>query len=548
MPRPLPFDQLPTRASSSPSSSPSFSPFQDNPPSHSTPRSTRSLSNSSTISPSPFYGLEPERVALLFDRDTPSPASDSTSRDPIRPFTTSEETTTERTRRYSSSSVNPVRPRSRIRTPSPPSVPFDGSSEGSTSAWLRWLGERRARRVEAGGGDSARAMQSLNDPLRRLRQSAERLRTVESRSGTGGITNSSNSSPPPSTEASEAYDESRRLLLEVRQRLEDTRTRIEEARAVLNEGEQYGLRDSVVEAQQGLDRTVAFASRLRQLASTLTDLSERASVLSNSSSRPPNRSPSIQTTAVSELESPASASNTDSIRNTVRQLIVASRRVSTAIDRHRAQQEAASASSQTSPAPPLPPSNLPLRISLPPPPLFRPTSGSPTPPSDPLGVSPTQNTSPNPDGLLLPSRPFTRSPLSLPSEYSRITTLASGENYPGERAQLLRIASLQQDIATRALELRELRARGRELDREERETRRIRLEGGQIVPLLAIDQDKEEDEEEAEGEEARWLLRRIGREVEVETHSSSDETVTQSRSKRKEEQRRRYEVYAVCGR
>lgn len=283
MPRPLPFDRKPilpnharyttdylnsseppTRALTSPSPAPSSTPSRINSPSHSTPRSIGPLSDRNTVPTSPFYGLEPERVALLFDRNSPSStASDATSRDPIRPFTTSEQIPIERNRRYSSSSLNPVRPQSRIRTPSPPSVPFDGSSEGSTSAWLRWLGERRARRVEAGGGDSDRAMQSSNDPLRRLRQSAERLRTVESRLGTGGITNSSTLPPPLSTEASEAHDESRRLLLEVRQRLEDTRTRIEDARAVLDEGEQHGLRDrdSVVQAQQGLDRTVAFASR-----------------------------------------------------------------------------------------------------------------------------------------------------------------------------------------------------------------------------------------------------------------------------------------------
>lgn len=69
-----------------------------------------------------------------------------------------------------------------------------------------------------------------------------------------------NASQPPN-EANEAYDESRRLLVEVRQRLEDTRTRIEDARAIISEGDDHEVSESIVEAQQGLDRTVAFASR-----------------------------------------------------------------------------------------------------------------------------------------------------------------------------------------------------------------------------------------------------------------------------------------------
>jgi len=291
--------------------------------------------------------------------------------------------------------------------------------------------------------------------------------------------------------------------------------------------------------------------RLRQLASTLTDLSERASALATSSSHPPNRSfqpttrsPSIQTTSISSVESPTSATQTDNIRNTVRQLIVASRRVSAAIDRHRAQQEAASSPRQplldTTPVPPLPPTNQPLRVSLPSP--LRSSSSTSTTSFDPLGVS-TQNTSLNTEGLLLPSRPLTHSPLPLQSGYSTVTTLEPGENYPGERAQLLRIASLQRDIASRALELRELRARGRELDREERESRRARLEGGQFMPLLASEADKEEEEDDAS-----WLVRRLGREVEVEANSSGEETVSASRIKDKEEQKRRYEIYAICGR
>lgn len=102
------------------------------------------------------------------------------------------------------------------------------------------------------------------------------MRTVESRLGQGTLTRETAVEPP--SEASEAYDESRRLLLEVRQRLEDTRTRIEDARALVNntsseENDDSDFRDSVVEARQGLDRTVAFASRYvehtRSLVETL---------------------------------------------------------------------------------------------------------------------------------------------------------------------------------------------------------------------------------------------------------------------------------------
>lgn len=119
--------------------------------------------------------------------------------------------------------------------------------------------------------------------------------------------------------------------------------------------------------------------------------------------------------------------------------------------------------------------------------------------------------------------------------------MGEGENYPGERAQLLRIAALQRDIASRALELRELRARGRELDREERESRRIRAIGiGEAG--IAIDAEKEE-------EERSWSMGRLGREVEVEASSSGDETVIQTHHlQTKEEKRRRYELYAFCGR
>jgi len=63
------------------------------------------------------------------------------------------------------------------------------------------------------------------------------------------------------------------------------------------------------------------------------------------------------------------------------------------------------------------------------------------------------------------------------------------------------------------------------------------------MPLLASEADKEEEEDDAS-----WLVRRLGREVEVEANSSGEETVSASRIKDKEEQKRRYEIYAICGR
>lgn len=130
---------------------------------------------------------------------------------------------------------------------------------------MRWLGERRARRVEAEGGDPSRAAQNPNDPLRQLRQSAERLRTVETRLEGTATAEETPTLSPQVVEASNAYEESRVLLAEVRQRLNDTRTRIADARALAGD-EHDGVSatrvgDGTVQARQGLDRTVAFATR-----------------------------------------------------------------------------------------------------------------------------------------------------------------------------------------------------------------------------------------------------------------------------------------------
>lgn len=389
-----------------------------------------------------------------------------------------------------------------------------------------------------------RAAQDGNDPLRRLRQSAERLRTVESRLERGGNPDSSTSGLQ-TTQVNEAYDESRRLLLVVRQRLEDTRVRIEDARVVLNDPDENGVRTSAGQAQQGLDRTIDFATRLQQLASTLTDLSERASALAHSSSQPPDRSAVGDIRSAAALETPSSATNTDSIRTTVWQLLVASRRVSIAIDHHRAQQEAVSSSSLArSEAPPLPSTNVPLRVSLPSITSSRPTARTPSLTVEPSALR--NDTSPNPDGLLLPSRPLTQSPSSLFTDHTNSATDQLGENYPGERAQLLRIASLQRDIASRASELRELRARGRELDREERLNRRMRMTIDQTVPLLSTDGDKEEDE--AEESVSGGQRRTSPQDVAIESSGRPGAMTALQHSLAKEEQRKRYEIYSVCGR
>lgn len=191
----------------------------------------------------------------------------------------------------------------------------------------------------------------------------------------------------------------------------------------------------------------------------------------------------------------------------MQQLILMSRRVSAVIAQHREQVGTTSAN--------LPPPTFDARgesssTLLP--------SSFPSAPNlhDPLPIivpaylrerTPPPNTSLNTDGLLLP-RPsvlegtspavFSASPQAMspaaspepgPSSISRRLSLSNAsrdddnddgptirESYPGERAQLMRIAQLQSDIAQRAGELRALRAQGDELDRERRQQRQDREE------------------------------------------------------------------------
>lgn len=153
---------------------------------------------------------------------------------------------------------------------------------------------------------------------------------------------------------------------------------------------------------------------------------------------PPNPPSPPVTTAAASLETPTLARHTDGIRNTVRQLLLASRRVNDAVERHRQRQLI------LDPAQPLP-------VVLP----DRSLSPSPRHPAsasnlDPLGP------------------PFTSSPLPLSRTSASPAPSAEAENYPGERAQLLRIEQLQADIASRANELRDLRERSLELERAQR--------------------------------------------------------------------------------
>ena len=80
-----------------------------------------------------------------------------------------------------------------------------------------------------------------------------------------------------------------------------------------------------------------------------------------------------------------------------------------------------------------------------------------------------------------------------------------GEAYPGERAQLLRIAQLQSDIAARAAQLRALRQRGRDLGGSVRDRRASRSNAeagrapthsrGDVAHSAEMEGDKEEEGE-----------------------------------------------------
>ncbi|GAA5903446.1 hypothetical protein JCM6882_006550 [Rhodosporidiobolus microsporus] len=466
---------------------------------------------------------------------------------------------------------------SRSRLPPPPSTPFDAPAEDSTTAWSHWLDERRQRRATLAAASATVGLpptvrtprssvsNTTSERLDRLRQSAERLRSLDRRvdeitqrnaarrafptsnsSGSSSLTTRGVAAEAPSEaepfSLSSSLDSSRQLLEQVRRRLDETRQRVDEAservqrntqtlveRAIRQDEEADRL---LMDSRERMEWGASFIERLEQLIQTLTTLSERASALpdsldslSSAAPVPPWRLPPSSLPSSSPLETPSAAAATDSLRHTVRQLITASRRVSAAINQHResitaaatrfsaptpatSEETAASSSNVEEEHVPLLRTDVPLPVSLPSPSspsrdTFVPPTGLHIPP---INIPPV---SPNPSGLLLPTStgtfptstapfafPLTASPRpispSLPSNdypspqtphplvlplpavqphtgpqaYAQAQAQAQ-ENYPGERAQLLRIAQLQRDIAARAGELRELRRRTEELEREQ---------------------------------------------------------------------------------
>ncbi|GAA6005288.1 hypothetical protein JCM10207_002927 [Rhodosporidiobolus poonsookiae] len=499
-------------------------------------------------------------------------------------------------------------------------MPFDAPSDDTTAAWTSWLDERRQRRVALAAASAtsglppatrsprATVSPATSERLNRLRQSAERLRSVEHRMEELRRENESfraSSSPATArtlltgsnTVGAGALDSSlegsRQMLEQVRRRLNETRERvlaaterIERNSAVITERtvEERDEADRILEdARVALGRTTEFAGRLEELTDTLAGLADSASTSptpgssppADTSSSPPSLPPLPLVTSPSSLESSVSAAQTDSIRHTIRQLIVASRRVSAAIDRHRESVTSALAGAATPAADeavPLLRGDTRLPVILP---------DADTSPAIPPSPS-RETTSPNPSGLLLPtaggtypssSYPLTTSPRPIsptppsPSSPARHaltpTSIETEESYPGERAQLLRIARLQRDIASRADELRELRERGREIEREQRALDRERAgpgeagegeeEGERAAGAWrlwsvyrapdAAEQDDEEGKEDAEGEREVQPARRRSLGSAARRHVRRKEP-----QKTDEERRREYEVWARCGR
>ncbi|GAA5933393.1 hypothetical protein JCM3775_000676 [Rhodotorula graminis] len=436
--------------------------------------------------------------------------------------------------------------------------PLPADPLSASTAWDRWLNERSSyRRALPLSVPSADLVSSLG----RVRDSAERLREAEARMA-GGQTARASAAPTsrlPDTliNFADSLEEPRRALEQVRQRLDETRQRVAAVAANTRRREielDEAAERARAQARDSLDRTVDFASRLDHLANTLNSIAQRASALSPALEplRQPAR-PADLVSSAAELEPPSIAAQTNSIRDTVRQLMLASRRVPD--DRHRELVVGAS----TSPAPAL---DEPLRVVV----------LSSTSSSDPMAHQP--DTSPNPSGLLLPtSTHFTSSPASLSPSPSpdaaslrapsisfppRPPTASERENYPGERAQLLRIAALQADIAARAGELRTLRERGREVDRERRA-----LEGGSggasagaaAGAGAGLLEDKDEEDDDglrgapfARAERIPLLLDgRTGRGL-AEQHDEGAGAGGRKRARTAAELRREYEVWAFCGR
>ncbi|GAA5846562.1 hypothetical protein JCM9279_006742 [Rhodotorula babjevae] len=494
---------------------------------------------------SPTYGLDPEVVALLGrprrDERSPSPATPSS------------------------------------RFVSPPRSSFDSPAAEASTAWDRWLNERstyrRAQPLSVPSADLAGSLSRMRDSAERLREAEQRV-ALQTASATARMESAPTSRLPDTlTNFADSLEEPRRALEQVRQRLDETRQRVAAVAASTRRREvelDEAAERARAQARDSLDRTVDFASRLDHLANTLNSIAQRASALSPALEplRQPAR-PANLVTSPAELEPPSLAAQTDSIRTTVRQLMLASRRVSSAVDRHRELAVGASSSSAAAASPPAPALDEPMRVVV----LSSASS------ADPLARHP--DTSPNPSGLLLPpSTLFTTSPASLSPSPSSPSGTASPrastsfppplpptpsppdrENYPGERAQLLRIAALQADIAARAGELRTLRERDREVDRERRA-----LEGAEMS-LVEGGAGALEDKEDEEGAAGGLLLRggaplaraervplllagRTGRLLAEQAGEGLDGGGGggRKRARTAEELRREYELYRVCGR
>lgn len=242
-----------------------------------------------------------------------------------------------------------------------------------------------------------------------------------------------------------------------------------------------------------------------------------------STSPPTPRSPPTparQTSFQPDTPPEEGSAHTDEVRAIVRQLVLMSRRVSAVIAQHREQVGTSAA-------------NLPSPPASSPPPRASSSSHGPSVREQLPVILPSYlherplppDTTPNLDGLLLPQSTVlgtsasgqapvlstSPQPMSSPSSPPLTEGAESdgpegpGEAYPGERAQLLRIAQLQSDIAARAAQLRALRQRGRDLRGSVRDRRASRSDAeagraptysrGDLVHGTDAEGDKDEDGE-----------------------------------------------------
>ncbi|GAA5874994.1 hypothetical protein JCM8547_002144 [Rhodosporidiobolus lusitaniae] len=489
------------------------------------------------------------------------------------------------------------RPRSDLLSSSnpPPSVPFDAPQDDTANAWGHWLAERRQRREALAAASAsfasntatrqARLVQQAQllstrsvaerqtERVELLRQQAERLPRIEP---DGGVLLQVDGVGAAASSLQASLDNSRRTLEQVRRRLDETRERIitstsrVEANAdvvLARTAEERASADRLLqESRERLDWSTTFVTRIDSLIETLSSITDRTASLSsntnNAVSSPTSASfaslsvsPPSPVASASFFETPSGAAATNSLRQTVRTIVTASRHVSAAIDRHRESVAAASARLHT------PAGNDPLSTGVAEDvPLLRPDDTLPTQgTSSPSAIPGITLSNLDPSSLLATgsSFPLSTSPLPLsPSPEPHSSTAEPPENYPGERRQLARIAQLQSDIAQRASQLRDLRGRADELVREQESfDLSVSVEsGGRGAGDGGGEGEEPKDdaaELEAEREVLDWAQRRALRRAE-ETASAAREalgSLGKVRKERTEEERRRdYEVWARCGR